>query len=314
MKAAPLISVIVPVFNTENYLKNCLDSLRNQSYSNWEAILVDDGSTDSSGKICEDYSALDSRFRVFHKPNGGLSSARNRALDEACGGYIFMLDSDDFIHVDTFKILLELALKHDAEIVQTKFINGPETTFPEINQDDSYEVLSMRDAFTKLKVKVISCAKLYKNTAIGNVRFPEGLINEDDFTTWKFFYNTKTIILTERVLYYYTSNPKSIMSKLMKKPNLKFFDAYKERLSFFKDRKEPELEAVSRFQWLKSMVLVYCYPSVTEAEKQNIKECFKENYLELRKSDFSYPISFKVLFYLFNHFPLTASKIARMFR
>ena len=112
----PLISVIVPVYNVEQYLKTCVDSVLNQSYKNWELILVDDGSPDNCPQICDIYVAKDDRVKVIHKENGGASSARNAALDIATGEYITFLDSDDFWHNDYLSTMIELCMQYNADI------------------------------------------------------------------------------------------------------------------------------------------------------------------------------------------------------
>lgn len=116
-----LISIIVPVYNVEKYLKECIDSVISQTYKNLEIILVDDGSTDKSGEICDEYSKKDSRIKVIHKENGGLSDARNVALDIAKGEYIGFVDSDDYVEKDMFETLYKLAEEHNTEISSISF-------------------------------------------------------------------------------------------------------------------------------------------------------------------------------------------------
>lgn len=115
MSEAPLISIIIPVYNVERHLKRCLDSISTQSNHDWEAILVDDGSTDSSGSICDEYAARDTRFRVFHKPNGGVSTARNLGIDNARGQWIWFVDSDDWIAENALSIIADSTVKEESE-------------------------------------------------------------------------------------------------------------------------------------------------------------------------------------------------------
>lgn len=112
-----MISVIVPVFNTEKYLDQCIQSILSQTYSNIELLLVDDGSTDSSGAICDRYAEQDSRVRVFHKPNGGVSSARNKGLEVAKGEYVIYCDADDWIDVDMYKVMYDKASSENLDMV-----------------------------------------------------------------------------------------------------------------------------------------------------------------------------------------------------
>ena len=116
MNKQDLISVIVPVYNVENYLKRCLDSIINQTYQNIEIILIDDGSTDNSGNLCEDYKKIDNRIKVVHKTNGGLSDARNTGIKKAKGKYITFVDSDDYVEYDYVEYLYNLIKKYDTNI------------------------------------------------------------------------------------------------------------------------------------------------------------------------------------------------------
>ena len=115
-----LISIIVPVYNVENYLKECIESLINQSYSNTEILLIDDGSTDNSGIICDEYQKVDSRITVYHKKNGGLSDARNYGIERMNGNYVTFVDSDDFISIYTLEIMYEVAINYNSDLVFTK--------------------------------------------------------------------------------------------------------------------------------------------------------------------------------------------------
>ena len=117
----PAISVIVPIFNVENYVRKCVDSILNQTFSDIEIILVDDGSTDASGRICDEYLSKDDRIRVIHKENGGLSDARNAGLDMCTGEYIGFVDGDDYIDGDMYELLYKNLIQYDADISMCRF-------------------------------------------------------------------------------------------------------------------------------------------------------------------------------------------------
>lgn len=136
MNNEPLVSIIVPCYKVEQYLPNCIESILSQSYTNWELILVDDGSPDNCGNICDDYAVKDNRIKVVHKQNGGLSSARNAGMKVMNGEYVTFLDSDDFLHKDALHILVNQANKYDAQIVQCDFVRGSETVFPNWNNQE----------------------------------------------------------------------------------------------------------------------------------------------------------------------------------
>lgn len=308
-----LVSVVVPVYKVENYIENCLNSLINQTYNNWEAILVDDGSPDSSGEICENFAAKDKRFKVIHKQNGGLSSARNAGLSLISGDYVFYLDSDDFIEKSTFESLVQLAIQYNADIVQCGFLYGTETTFPQIGQNEEITVYDNKSIFTKFKAKIVPHGKLYRKRIVDSILFPTGYINEDDFTVWKYYYRSEVIVITNQPYYYYTFNPNGIMSvqRCTKSPDLRYFKAYEERISFFIEKNEKELEAVSRIQWMKSLVILASNQYLTPEQKDGVLGLFKSNYSALKILPIKVPFKISVLFRLFLYAPNIFSKIAK---
>lgn len=304
----PLVTVIVPVFKVEKYLRNCLDSLVAQSLLNWEAILVDDGSPDRSGEICDEYAAKDARFRVIHKDNGGLSSARNAAVPLSKGEYCFFLDSDDFLHINTLKALSEYAIQTNADIVQCGFLRGIDKKFPDIIETNFVEY-DNHSIFTSFAAKIITCGKLYRNEVIVDIKFPEGFVNEDDFTTWKFYYKAKRIAVTATPYYYYTVNPASIMANQQRKPNLNYFNAYRERIAFFKQKGEQDLEAMSRIQWMKSLLMLYSNSQLTIDERKEIKCLFEENFHSDSLGAVEVPLKLSIVFKTFNTAPTITSKL-----
>jgi glycosyltransferase involved in cell wall biosynthesis len=306
----PKISLIVPVYNVENYIHVTLQSILKQSYENWEAILVDDGSLDNSGNICDKYASQDLRFKVIHKPNGGLSSARNTALKHITGEYIFYLDGDDFIHHKTLEQLLRIAQTYNADIVQCDFVFGTAAVFPEINESEAISVYDNRTVFTHFATKVLTWGKLYRRSVVGDVQFPEGLVHEDDFTTWKFYYRANSIAVTSVPYYYYTCNPCSIMAKKEKRPDFLFFNAYRERIKFFHEHNEVDLEAVSIIQWLKSLVLLFNNPSLSSNQKKEILAIFNNNDKSLRRLPYKLPIKWAIVFRAFKIAPALTGRIA----
>lgn len=305
----PLVSIIVPVYKVEKYLRTCLNSILAQSYPNWEAILVDDGSPDACPKIIDEYASRDARMRTVHRKNGGLSAARNSGLQIIRGEFITLLDSDDFWHKDYLKLMVGAALEHDADLVQCDFTRGMDTTFPEINYSDdcSIKIYNHRSIFTSFAAKVIVCAKLYRRHIFDGITFPEGRVNEDDCTNWRLYYAADKIAVINRKLYYYTVNPNSTMGKLKKKPDLRFIDAYHERIAFFEQKKEDDLVATSRIQLLKSLSFLVGFPD-KEIRSKASKELHHQ-YNELRKSSFKTPTRLKVIFTLVNFWPTLGSKV-----
>jgi glycosyltransferase involved in cell wall biosynthesis len=313
MTVQPLITVIVPVYRVEQYLHQCVDSVINQTYTNIEIILVNDGSPDNCPLICDEYAAKDKRVKVIHKKNGGLSSARNVALDNAKGEYITFLDSDDFWHVDYLRIMVNLCLKHEADIVQCSFIRGTECVFPEIKKKYKIKVFDNHSIFLKSHSKIIIWAKLYKRQLFDGIRMPEGKINEDDYTTWKLYYKAKRILVINQALYYYTNNEQSIMAVQKKQPHLGFLEAYDERIDIFKRNGEKELEDFSRAHLCKSMLLININPMLSREQKEIVDATFLSNWKEIQCSE-NVSLTLKALFLMFHFLPKVTLRLLNMVR
>ena len=210
MKNSNLISIIVPVYNVELYIRNCLNSLINQTYKNIEIIIIDDGSTDDSYKICCDFEKNDSRIRLYKKANGGLSSARNYGLDCALGDYISFVDSDDQLDLNYIDVLYNNILKTKAEIslgkIQKIYDNKIRKchnniiTFYNSNYDILNYLSKSRDYY--------ACGILFKKSLFDNIRFPEGKFYEDIGTTYKLYSNAEGLCCTnyDGYLYFIRNN------------------------------------------------------------------------------------------------------------
>ena len=180
----------------EQYLPNCIESVINQSYPNWELILIDDGSPDHSGKICDEYAIRDSRIKVIHKENGRVAKARNAALRIAKGEYICFLDGDDYLHKDFLSVLYKLMVAQNADIVQCGFVKGTATEFPEIKVTEQVALYDNHSVFIKEKAKIVVWGKLYKRYIFDGRLVTEDKYFEDDFTTWRWYYAAKKIAIT----------------------------------------------------------------------------------------------------------------------
>lgn len=213
-----LISVIIPVYNVENYLRRCLDSVLNQTYKNLEIILVDDGSTDGSAAICDEYLLKDNRIKVFHKENGGQSSARNFALDIMQGEYICFIDADDLIHIDMIKDLYDCAVSNDADMSLCGIREFDEKNIPDYLKRQTVEckVVDRNNALLMYDGKygiIMSspCNKLYQKSVFENIRFPLKRKLEDLATIYKVYFNCKKIAVLSNVYYYYFMRINSTM-------------------------------------------------------------------------------------------------------
>ena len=304
----PLVSVIVPVYNVEAYLDNCINSVINQTYSNWELILVNDGSPDNCPAICDNFAIKDERIKVIHKENGGLSSARNAALEIYKGAYVTFLDSDDFWHINYLDIMIDLCLINDTDIAQCNFIRGIETTFLTTKNHSSVKIFNNKEVFLKGFATIILCAKVYKRHLFNSLRMPIGKINEDDFTTWKTYYNSKKIAVIDRPLYYYTYNVTSIMGNVKKIPRLDFMLAYEERIKYFEEVQDKSMENYSRQHYCKALLLTSTNKMLSASQKEEISKDFISNWKKIKTAS-ELKLPFKILFLLYRYFPNATSKL-----
>lgn len=226
-----LISIIIPVYNMEKYLKRCLDSVINQSYKNLEILLIDDGSADSSGDICLEYSKKDNRIKYYKKENGGLSSARNYGLDRYKGEYVGFIDSDDVIDKDMFKILYNNIKKSDADMSICEVVRFKDN--PEFKVIDKYDIYSKEDILKIIledkKICNFAVNKLYSRNIVKDIRYPLGKVQEDVGTTYKFIMNAEKIVYTESKLYGYYSRDNSISKSLNKRFIYNYFEMIEKR-------------------------------------------------------------------------------------
>lgn len=232
----PKISIIVPIYNVEEYLPKCIDSILAQTLTEFELILVDDGTPDNSGKICDEYAKKDNRIKVIHKENGGVSSARNIGVDAACGEYIGFVDPDDYIRNDMYEVLYELCVKSNSEIgicklgreIDGTIINKEE----DINIKELNNIEGMRELFKGVLYRFSLCNKLFKRNCFNNVRFPEGRIHEDLSTTYKLFANVEKCVYTTYDGYIYVKRENSILTSTYNEKRLQSFIAWNEILIF----------------------------------------------------------------------------------
>lgn len=209
----PLISVIVPVYNVQEYLVQCVESLVHQTYNNIEILLVDDGSTDDSGLICDKYADEYENIYVYHKTNGGLSSARNYGIDKANGEYLSFIDSDDFVDTDLYRILINAINDNSADVVIFGFCNyySKEKIVKMNLKENSITTYYGLDANLRLYTDFSSCNKLYRKGVFDNIRFPEGKLYEDARTTYRIAEIINSLIVIPEYIYYYRQRETGIM-------------------------------------------------------------------------------------------------------
>ncbi|WGE65244.1 glycosyltransferase [Actinobacillus equuli] len=225
-----IISIIVPVYNVSFYLKRCIDSLLQQTYTNLEIILVNDGSTDDSGKICDNYKIIDDRIKVIHKENGGLSSARNIGIASASGEYIGFVDSDDWVTPDMFEYLYFILRQNNADIsvsscMRCNSIEEGENLILK-NKTHTITVCSQEEYMKKFMkidsqtIEYYACNKLYKRELLTNEQYPIGKTAEDVLGTFKALLKARKVVLSDKITYFYYINPNSITASFsIKKAN-----------------------------------------------------------------------------------------------
>lgn len=251
------VSVIVPIYKVEPYLRRAIDSILHQTYHNLEIILVDDGSPDQCGRICDDYAKEDNRISVIHKENGGLSDARNAGLNAASGEYIVFVDSDDFIAEDYVETLLQYLKKYDADVAMCSYAVTASEEFDDSifkEQDDTVEVCDRRELLNNLydanhkdaTYFIVSWNKIYKASLWKDVRFPKDRIHEDEATTYKIYDRAEKGVYLHRPLYGYFTAPSSITRDRFNIKRLQWMDALDDRIAYFEDKIDGLLKDVQK--------------------------------------------------------------------
>ena len=251
MKELPLISVIVPVYKVEPYLDKCIRSIVEQTYQNLEIILVDDGSPDRSGAICDAWAEKDSRIRVIHKENAGAGAARNTALDVAAGEIISMIDSDDYVHPHMYEHLYSL-MQEGVDIAECDIVYTESDDYP-LDDGSAAEitVCDVKDAMRHHIRDEIFCQtppnKLYRRSVIRDIRFPEGNLIDDEYFTYKVIGNSGRLARSSARMYAYRQHSGSAMHKSFSLKRLQALEAQMQRVQYLQQRM-PELTYEARFQ------------------------------------------------------------------
>lgn len=236
-----LISIIVPIYKVADLLPRCVESVLGQTNTEWELILVDDGSPDNSGDIAEEYAKTDSRIHVIHKTNGGLSDARNAGISTAKGRYLTFLDSDDWINERYLEKLLQILEETGADMSVCNFLRTATESLPEASVTPNTLTFTSKQALEHIlyfgefhEQMIVAWGKLYKTELFEGIRYPVGRIHEDEFTTYKLLDKAEKITFTTESLLYYWQREDSIMGEGFKLKNkLDYLDALKERAAYF---------------------------------------------------------------------------------
>lgn len=297
--ANPMISVIVPIYNVEKYLRACIDSILTQTYKNLEIILVDDGSSDGCGAICDEYKEKDQRITVIHQKNRGLSGARNAGIDIAQGQYIGFIDSDDTIEPQMFEILLNNMRKNGAKIsicgrkivdesgniTEPKYIHKKKMVL-----DGKSAIIEMN---SHKSFDMSACDKLYDITLWTDIRYPEGKLSEDFFVIFHLLDKAQKIVWTPEPLYKYLQRNNSISRNKVIKQD--FIEASEEQMLYIHE-KYPDIDYVGKSAYASACLTIYdlylkrkmkCSTDLTKLYQKRVKACLiaiKENpTLDIRK-------------------------------
>ena len=276
----PTISVIVPVYNVEKYLRCCVDSILAQTFTDIEVLLVDDGSTDGSGAICDEYAQKDSRVRVFHKANGGVSSARNLGLDEAAGKYFLLCDSDDVIHPQ----LLSMAVSEIEQNELDCLIYGyscvdEEITFEEVRKEirkkETVELMNreqvLREILRGQRFRMLACNKLYRAELWESIRYPVGRKYGDDTSvTYRLMDLCQKVGYVETPYYYYRMRAGSALQSTVSMERLQLFLSYSELLAYYHDMC-PQLTGEAHYAYVVRMFDFFAI--VNKSEIADKKKC-----------------------------------------
>ncbi len=239
----PQISIIVPVYKVEKYLDRCVESILAQTFTDFELILVDDGSPDNSGQMCDDWAKKDNRISVIHQENQGQAVARNKALDIAKGEYVSFIDSDDYVHPKYLEILLTNAEKNNAWVSVC--------SYERTAKSDAYEIpkggcvsYNGKQYVQKGLLGEINCGvwllwdKLFKKECWDNIRLPVGRINEDNATVYKILYESETVVSCDDILYYYFENQNSTVLQAFKPKHLDWLLVPQEMIEYFTEHND----------------------------------------------------------------------------
>ena len=309
-----LISIIIPVYNTEQYLNECVDSILAQTYGNWELFLVDDGSTDKSGGMCDDYAKKDARIKVLHLENGRQGKARNRALDKVQGEYICFADSDDCLPLNALEIMWKGIKKENVKLIQfaSERISGGKRIFNFSHREyikmDAQSALVNYITANKEVIQHAPWAKLYKAELFEEVRFPENKIYEDSATIYKLIEKCDEVVYSPQVVYYARERDGSTTRQKIGRRNLDRLSVYEDMQMYFQTQSPNEtlcrcaIAAQVDVVW---NLAIQVYKNMPKgAEREEILCELKEKGKELKKKGIYRDKKAKFLLWNFLYMPI----------
>ena len=279
MKKDVLLTVVIPVYNVEKYLKRCIESILIQEWKNYDILLVDDGSTDSSPQICDDYAKVYDFISVIHKKNGGLSEARNTGISHAKGDYVYFPDSDDWLEPQTFKELADVLESQEFDIVSfnREFVKGEEDTI--VSDPLVTQVYEGKDAFVQMLkhsyITGFANDKIYKKSLFidNNISFPKGKYYEDLGTNYKLFLSAENVFATNQKYYHYLiDNPDSITQSWNEQKFSDMFEFYKDIFysDFVRSRLNQEELQTSQLYYVNGLIHILASLYKSKLDKKYI--------------------------------------------
>lgn len=278
------VSVIIPVYKVEQYLNKCVESVVNQTYKDLEIILVDDGSTDNCPKMCDEWAKKDERIKVVHKPNGGLSDARNKGIEIATGDFLCFVDSDDSINPQMVEILWKTLTKTDSDISMCSWkkvqdINNPNNKVYD-NENFKIQTFENDEVFDLLynkKVPLIMAAwaKLYKKEIFKSIRYPLGKIHEDEAVIHEILNNCKKLSYVDYQMYNNTQRGDSITATSFSKKRLNALSVFKQRVEFV-EKNKPQFLSKAIHHYLRILILYNHYAKWAKMEEEILNQIKQE--------------------------------------
>lgn len=285
-----LVSVIVPVYNVEKYLRRCVDSILNQTYKNIEVILVDDGSSDKSGEICDSYT--ESGVKIIHQKNQGVSVARNTGLDNCKGEWICFVDSDDFISTDYIEYLLTLCQKNNVLIGQCGVVRGTDSSFQNEQEKINEKLWIFRDLYDSPSrdFRGVVWGKIYHISIFDDLRFwPGKCMAEDEDIAFKAMYKAERIIISNRHLYYYFMSPASISRSNNTAVNFDYIEIFESRIKYLEKAKENRLIDITKKELCIRLMMNYfeTKKKACRGDKKYLMKKYVQYFEELELKSFS---------------------------
>lgn len=321
------ISIIIPVYNVENYLERCVYSVLTQNLKDIEVILVNDGSTDSSGVLCDDFAIKDNRIKVVHKQNGGLSSARNEGLKYATSDLVGFIDSDDWISSDMYEYLWNLQEKNDADIVSCNYmlaydyptkINNAKIKEYVFTRNEALKKYLELGAFSRIN-DYSACKKIYKKELFSDVEFPDGMLFEDMPTNFRLIQKCSKYVFSTKVCYFYFQNSVSITRNQYSKRHNDLIKS-SEMIGLYAKKEDNDIQKLAKilriksyFSLLTKVVRFGVNDDVDDVYiSENLLIPFRDDYKAFMNSKFSWKI--KILGTLYNFAWKFTKKIFQLIR